>query len=257
MGNLARQDHIMKLLMQKKKMSVEALAVILSVTPTTIRRDLLVLEEKHQITRSRGYAIFCEDYHVQYNGCFRAELFFSEKQRIAKKALEMVKSHSSIFLDSGTTVLEFAKELNLRSDLEDINIVTNALDIAQALYNNNQIFMPGGILHHYSKVLFGIDTASYFKDINADIAFMGTNGLYNTPGLTVSIPHFLDIKKNMVQSTTKVVALADSSKFMCNGIYTYCPYSHLDTLITVETPENERALSRLKERNPDLEILLA
>lgn len=257
MGNLTRQDHIMKLLMQRKKISVEELAVILSVTPTTIRRDLLVLEEKHQITRMRGYAVFNDEYHVQYNGHLRTELFYNEKQRIARKALELVHSHSSIFLDSGTTVLELAQELNQRSDLEDINIVTNAIDIAQALYNNNQIFMPGGVLHHYSKVLFGINTASYFKDINADITFMGTNGLLNTPGLTVSIPLFLDIKKNMVSSASKVVGLADSSKFMCSGIYTYCNYEELDVLITVKTEENEGALVRLAEKYPGLEIVLA
>ena len=241
MGNLSRLDHIMKLLMQRKKISVEELASILNVTPTTIRRDLLVLEEKHQITRTRGYALFNDEYHVQYNGHLRTELFYDEKQRIASKALELVHSHSSIFLDSGTTVLEFAK----------------AIDIAQALYNNNQIFMPGGVLHHYSKVLFGINTASYFKDINADIAFMGTNGLLNSPGLTVSIPHFLDIKKNMINSATKVVGMADSSKFMCNGIYTYCNYEDLNVLITVKTEENEGALERLAGRYPGLEIVLA
>lgn len=257
MGNLSRQDHIMKLLMQRKKISVEELAAILSVTPTTIRRDLLVLEEKHQITRTRGYAMFNDGYHVQYNGHFRTELFYNEKQQIARKALEMVHSHSSLFLDSGTTLLEFAKELNQRSDFEDINIVTNAIDIAQALYNNNQIFMPGGVLHHYSKVLFGINTAAYFKDINADIAFMGTNGLLNSPGLTVSIPHFLDIKKNMISSASKVVAVADSSKFMCNGIYTYCRYEELDVLITVQTEENEEAIERLGAQYPRLEIVLA
>jgi len=257
MGNLTRQDYIVKLLMQKKKMSVEELASILSVTPTTIRRDLLILEEKHQIVRTRGFALFNENFQKDYDGHLRTELFYNEKQRIAGKALELVSSHSSIFLDSGTTILEFAKELNQCTDLEDINIVTNAIDVAQSLFNVNQIFMPGGVLHHYSKVLFGIDTASYFKDINADIAFMGTNGLLNCPGLTVSIPFFLDIKRNMIRSASKGVALADSSKFMCRGIYTYCEYSEVDVLITVQTPENEAALDRIRNSNPGIDIILA
>ena len=86
---------------------------------------------------------------------------------------------------------------------------------------------------------------------------MGTNGLLNSPGLTVSIPHFLDIKKNMINSATKVVGMADSSKFMCNGIYTYCNYEDLNVLITGKTEENEGALERLAGRYPGLEIVLA
>lgn len=257
MGNLTRQDQIMKILMQRKKVSVEELAAMLSVTPMTIRRDLLVMEEKHQVNRSRGFALFNEDFPVQYSGQLRAELFHMEKQKIAKKALELIRSHTSIFLDSGTTVLEFAKELNLQKNLEDINIVTNAIDVALALSDNNQIFMPGGVLHQYSKVLFGVNTASYFADIHADFAFMGTNGLLDCPGLTVSIPHFLDIKKNMVQSATRVVALVDSSKFVCRGIYTYCEFTKIDILITVKTPDNEEALEKLARDYPAMTILFA
>lgn len=257
MGNLTRQDCIMKLLMQKNKMAVDELAIMLSVTPTTIRRDLLVLEEKHQVIRTRGFALLNEDFRSDYDGHLRTELFYNEKLRIAEKALELVTSHSSLFLDSGTTILKFARELNRQTDLEDINIVTNAIDVAQSLSNINQIFMPGGVLHHYSKVLFGIDTADYFKDIHADIAFMGTNGLQNCPGLTVSIPFFLDIKRNMIRSASKVVALADSSKFMCRGIYTYCEYNEVDILITVQTPENEAALDKIRNLNPNITIMLA
>lgn len=247
MGNLARHDSIVKILMQRKKISVEELAEILSVTPTTIRRDLLELEGKHQVIRPRGYAMLNEDYAATDNH-FRTDLFLDEKKRIAQCALEMVNSHSSIFLDSGTTLLEFAKRLNTHTELENISIVTNALDIATALFNNPLISMPGGVLHHYSKSLFGVDTSTYFSNIHADIAFMGTNGILNCPGLTVSTPLLLDIKKNMVASANRIVALSDSSKFMRRGIYTYCPFEKIDTLITVLTPENESAVNHLQEQ---------
>ena len=39
-----RQDAIMKLLLQKKAVAVDELSKLFSVTPTTIRRDLLELE---------------------------------------------------------------------------------------------------------------------------------------------------------------------------------------------------------------------
>ena len=55
-----RQDAIMKLLLQKKAVAVDELSKLFSVTPTTIRRDLLELEANHQIRRSRGYAFLSE-----------------------------------------------------------------------------------------------------------------------------------------------------------------------------------------------------
>ena len=62
-----RQDAIMKLLLQKKAVAVDELSKLFSVTPTTIRRDLLELEANHQIRRSRGYAFLNEDYNNDDN----------------------------------------------------------------------------------------------------------------------------------------------------------------------------------------------
>ena len=122
-----RQDAIMKLLLQKKAVAVDELSKLFSVTPTTIRRDLLELEANHQIRRSRGYAFLNEDYNNDDNR-YRIGMFQSEKQRIAKRALQMIDNHYSILLDSGTTILELAKELNVHKELNNSCIITNGPD---------------------------------------------------------------------------------------------------------------------------------
>lgn len=255
MAKQTRHDAILKLLIKQKTLSVNELSDVLKVTPTTIRRDLLVLEEKNQIIRTQGYAHINEEEDFTYDSPIINDIFIGEKKRIAKKAVEMLYLDIAIFLDSGSTLMQLAKEINLRPQLSDINIVTHAYDIAAAISNNRHISMPGGVVHHYSHSVFGIDTAEFYANIQADIAFIGTNGFHDCPGLTVSLPLMLEIKQNMVKSARRIVALADSSKFLSRGTYTFCDFENVDTLITIATPENEEMIDNLRKMG--IEIILA
>ena len=249
-----RQDAIMKLLLQKKSAAVDELSKMFSVTPTTIRRDLLELEANHQIVRSRGYAFLSEDHDTDDN-TYRIGMFQSEKQRIAKRALQMIHNNSSILLDSGTTLLELAKELNSHKELTNSCIITNGLDIALSLSNFSTVSMPPGVVHHYSKTIFGVKTAEFFSVIHADIAFIGSCGILHTVGPTISTPFLLDIKQKMIQVSNKVVLLIDSSKFLSSGFYPFCGFNEIDTLITVETEENKESIDRLRDEG--IEVILA
>lgn len=59
----------------------------------------------------------------------------------------------------------------------------------------------------------------------------------------------------MVKSAQRIVVLADSSKFLGRGLYIFCTFEEVDTLITVSTPENEEMIDEL--RNMNIEIILA
>ena len=249
-----RQDAIMKLLLQKKSAAVDELSKMFSVTPTTIRRDLLELEANHQIVRPRGYAFLSEDHDTDDN-TYRIGMFQSEKQRIAKRALQMIHNNSSILLDSGTTLLELAKELNSHKELTNSCIITNGLDIALSLSNFSTVSMPPGVVHHYSKTIYGVKTAEFFSGIHADIAFIGSCGILHTVGPTISTPFLLDIKQKMIQVSNKVVLLIDSSKFLSSGFYPFCGFNEIDTLITVETEENKESIDRLRDEG--IEVILA
>ena len=54
MGNSYRIDRIYNLLLQRNSATVKELAQYFHVTPTTIRRDLLELEDRKLIFRRRG-----------------------------------------------------------------------------------------------------------------------------------------------------------------------------------------------------------
>ena len=252
--NNPRQDAIMKLLIQKKIVSVDELSKMFSVTPTTIRRDLLELEANHQLSRSRGYAYLNENFNNSDNKD-RINMFQAEKRRIATCAIQMIHSNSSVLLDSGTTIFELARQLNTHTEMENVCIITNGLDVALSLTNFSTVSMPPGVVHHYSKAIFGVNTTEFFSEIRADITFMGSCGILHTTGPTISTPFLMDIKHKMVEISNKVILLIDSSKFLSSGFYPVCSFRDIDAIITVETEENKDSISQL--RNSGIEVILA
>lgn len=117
------------------------------------------------------------------------------------------------------------------------------------------VSMPGGsVLGPNNYSLVGVSVENFFKNVNADIAFLASTGVFNSNGLTVSYPSHLDVKKNMVKCATKKIALLDSSKFVGRGIFNFCSFEELDTIITVGTESNARELKRIADLG--VEIIL-
>jgi len=96
-----------------------------------IRNDLKQLEEKYLLIRVRGGAIRVEGgVSIDHVLSEKDKLHQKEKERIGKKAVQLIKEHDTIIIDSGTTTLEFAKNLG---QVEDITVICNALNIVSQL----------------------------------------------------------------------------------------------------------------------------
>ncbi len=247
MSNPYRLNQIYASLLKNGSASVNQLAQEYQVTPTTIRRDLILLEEKGMIVRSRGSAYLRE-------APVTADLFLEEKKRIAKEATRFVGNHMSLILDSGTTVEALVSELMNDSSLTSLNIVTHSLTTALKASKQFLVSMPGGAVLNEYESLVGPYVDKFFEEINADVAFLGSTGIQDCNGLTVSYPLQISVKKKEVSAAKKKIALLDSSKFLRRGIYEFCSFSDIDVLITVETKQNKEQINRI--RKTGIEIIL-
>lgn len=85
-------------------------------------------------------------------------------------AASLIPERGVVFLDSGTTVAQLAKQLNLRDDL---TIVTNSMIAAQILQNTrNQLLVTGGELRQASYSYVGSWARRALLQVKVDIAFM-------------------------------------------------------------------------------------
>lgn len=115
--------------------------------------------------------------------------------------------------------------------------------------------IPGGSIFADELSISGMSAIRFFENITVDIAFLGSTGISGTQGLTVSYPLILDVKQAIISCAAKKVALLDSSKFAARGIYTFCPFSELDAIITVRTEQNAEVLDQIAQQG--VEIILA
>lgn len=243
MNGSYRIEEIYTMLLHRGRVSIAELAEKFQVTKTTIRRDLISMEDRGLAVRIRGYALSCSDTNRKLD----QELYGEEKRRIAEAALKYIRNASSLALDAGSTVQTIANLLLESAHLTQLSIVTNDLSVALKLSDKFRVCLPGGVLLPGSGTLVGEDVDHYFSDIMIDVAFLGTTGVRDCPGLTVSYPLHQSAKKSLVACANKKIAVLDQSKFYGRGVFTYCKFEDLDVLITVETKENSERIKQIED----------
>ena len=68
---------------------------------------------------------------------------------------------------------------------------------------------------------------------------MATTGFSILNGVTNSSPLESDIKRTVISKSSKIILLADSSKFNSVSLMTYCYLEDIDILITDKMPDKE------------------
>lgn len=202
-------------------------------SPATIRRDLSYLERSGCVIRTHG--------GVRVNRQFIAqpEAFYYEregenaaaKQSIAARAVTFVEERRALFLDSGTTLMTFARAL---PDL-NLTILTAAPNIA--LYIASQkptcsALLTGGSLNPKTLSCSGYGSAASLDLLNIDIAFMGTSGFSAGGGFTVGEFFECELKRMVLSKAAKSVLLMDSSKIGKSMPYTFARPADVDIVIT-------------------------
>lgn len=116
-----RQQHILELLRQRERISVEELARTLGTSQETIRRDLTTLSEGGQVTKYHGGASLPP--RGEHENAFQTRMneFSIEKRAVARYAAGLYSPGDSILIDTGTTTLFFAREL---AKLSRITVIT-------------------------------------------------------------------------------------------------------------------------------------
>lgn len=232
-----RQNEIYSQIISKGQVKVIDLSHQFQVSMETIRSDLSNMENQGLIKKIHGGAKLKEAYSevaVEYKINENA----TDKQKIAKKALEYIHDGSTIFLDPGSTTLALAKYLPLKKDLL---IVTNSLKIAQVITETkHELIFLGGKMLKKAKATSGSFTINHLDSIHIDCAFMGCDGFYKMEGPTTFSFSEVEVKQHVLKNSDKKYLLADTSKFHKTGTYAFANFSDFDILFTTYLNNFER-----------------
>lgn len=233
-----RQSRILKELQLHEAVRVADIAAILNVSEMTIRRDIEALDNHGLARKIHGGAMRLSPLSALEPGfSLNADKELEAKVGIARKALELVRPGMTLALTGGTTTYQLA--LLLAANLEHLrglSVVTNSLKAAELLYRQQgssdvKVILTGGERTR-SEALVGPVARMVLKNLNTDVAFMGVHGIDAERGLTS--PNWLEAETNaaFIEATTRLVVLADNTKFHVRSLACIAPLDGVDTIIT-------------------------
>ena len=231
--NRIRQDRIKEYIEEKNVVSIKELQELFpEISLMTIHRDLDVLEATGSVVKFRGGAR-----SVRYAGDpefnVRMRDNNSGKMLIARKALELIQPHSSIFLDASTTNLTLARIL---PDIH-LNIFTTGPNIALELcrLHNPVITLCCGTINRKNLALSGQNTLEMLEKINIDMAFIGVSGCSVDAGFTCGTEGDMLVKRLVIQKARTSVVMCTQEKLRCLMPYTIATMKDVDYLISDST----------------------
>lgn len=206
-----RHDTILKRLEINGRIRAIELAHELVVSEETIRRDLTELEALGRLRRVHGGAVqFRPDEEQPL--LERARIRPREKARIGVIAAGLVADGMSIFVDTGSTPMAFARALAGRRHLQ---LVTNSLDIARLLAPEAGIKVkvtPGWVRANDNAVLGG-DTIAFVRRFVFNLAVMGIAACDAQHGWMDYAEEESDLRRALITQCSRGVLLVDESKF--------------------------------------------
>lgn len=223
-----RRQKVVDLLSQRGFMALEDLARAIEVSESTVRRDLVHLQEQGVLRRTHGGAVFVGDGAALPAFDERSGRQIEEKRQIAQAAIRRVRDGDAILLDGGTTTLEVARALVGRP----LHIVTNSLPIANLFASNREtdLVMLGGYVYPKTGVALGEQTVRMLADVHVHQAILSVAGI-TAKGLFNGNLLLVETERAMMRCADEVVVVADHSKIGRQNLAFLCELNAVDTLI--------------------------
>jgi len=135
-----RQKQILSLLTLQRRLSVTEIVKQFSISEATARRDLESLASRGKAQRVHGGVIAVEQAPPELPILEREHEQQEEKSRIGRAAASLIADKETVFLGSGTTVLEVARKLR---DRKNLTVITNSLPVLNMLAGIDEITVIG------------------------------------------------------------------------------------------------------------------
>jgi len=177
-----------------------------------------------------GFAAYLVEEHAQWKG----ELHHDRKERIGRRAAELVQNGMKVILDAGSTIEELAqvicKRIETRS-LTRLTVATTSVNIADMLsdccvrmgfdddYSAVTLLIPGGRIRPNTQAIVPImsdgtrDVADLARLVGGfDLCFVGVNGIDRSAGLTTHANAEAANKRHLLSVSRRRIIMGDASK---------------------------------------------
>lgn len=223
-----RQRAIVDLLAKRPSASVTEMMDELAVSRSTLRRDLVDLEERGELVRIHGGAVHPAHLRGEPSMDSRRVEAVTAKRAIAAKALEFVPEGATVYLDAGTTCLEIGRLLCTRPDLR---LFTHSVPLLMECGPADcSITCIGGEYRKAGQALVGGLAMQWMRHLRVDIAFIGASGL-DRDGLSTTELSEASTKSALLNQAEQCILVADRRKWQSPAAIQFATWSMIDAWV--------------------------
>lgn len=240
-----RQIQLLQMIAERQRISVADIVEQFAVSEATARRDLETLATQGKIQRVHGGALAIQSTPPELPLLERRSEQDAEKRRIGQTAAALVHEGETIFLGSGTTVLEVARALR---EIKGLTVITNSLPVLNILAGcEGTVVCLGGMLRPSELSFIGHITEQALAEVRADKVFIGTRAISLEHGLTHEyLPETLT-DRAIMRAGREVIVVADHTKFGRAATVLLAPIERVQTIVT-DTATQDEFLQDIQER---------
>jgi DeoR family transcriptional regulator of aga operon len=226
-----RQLQILQLVEHQQRISVSDICTTFDISEATARRDLENLACAGKLQRVHGGAIALTHAPPELPILQRQNEQADEKNRIGSAAAALVQPGETVFLGSGTTVLEAARALR---GWRDLTVLTNSLPVVNALAGVEGVTLIclGGMLRASEFSFIGHITEQALAEVRADKVFIGTRAISLEHGLTHEYLPETMTDRAILKAGKEIIVLADHTKLGRAATVLLAPLKSIHTLVT-------------------------
>jgi DeoR family transcriptional regulator, glycerol-3-phosphate regulon repressor len=229
-----RQARIVEIVSQQGFATIENLAKDFCVSPQSVRRDIIRLDEDGLLQRFHG-GVGLRETSVRMGYAEKRTIAADAKKRIAETTASLVTEGSVVFLDVGTTVEAVAHALTEKRNLRVFTVSLAAAGIL-AGHPGIDVFVLGGAVRGIDGSIVGETTLSMLARFRFDFAIIGFSGL-DSDGTPMDYDlEKVAVKQAAVDQSACALIVGDSSKFRKSAVVRFANGSKSVVFVTETSP---------------------
>ena len=240
-----RYEEILKLVEQKKSVTVAEICELFRISESTARRDINALDQAGRLIRVFGGAVASDLNFESREPTVEQKMDrnIEEKRQIAVYAASLIEPSDFVYLDAGTTT-GFMLDAIMETSA---TFVTNAVMHAQRLAARGMhVYLIGGELKGSTEAVVGSQAMGMLQRYHFTKGFFGVNGVRRREGLTTPDAGEALIKQTALAQCRQGYILCDSTKFDNISSVTFGGFEDA-VILTEKCPESYREYTHIIE----------
>lgn len=227
-----RRLEIVELVNEMGSSNIHELSKKFNVTLMTINRDLRKLEKEDKLVVVRGGVMTKSSRITETKLLQRINFNLEAKQKIAEKAITLIKPGDSILLDSSSTAIILSRKIR-NLNIENLTIITNSDEIISELipYEKFTVVSTGGTLLRKFNCFVGPLSELVLSQLRVNKFFFSVGAVSINGELTDTDIQDVNLKKKMIEISNEKILMLESYKFNKIGTYKVIDLKEVDMVV--------------------------